>query len=178
MSNPRPIPRWRVVVRVLLFIVVCAIVLAVVVPLTAPLHGLAREFASGAIAAAGAYVLTVLFARWDGVPIGSVGARIDGSSILRMLLDSSSVSCWSVHGPFCPHSPVMSSGSEYTVRRGTTPFSRSSHTCRSPLERNWRFVAIPFELSSEPSVQQRRKESLRACLCWSTFSAEHRGPTR
>lgn len=73
------------VVRVLLFIVVCAIVLAVVMPLTASLHGLVSEFASGAIAAAGAYVLTFLFARWDGVPISSVGARLDGSSILRML---------------------------------------------------------------------------------------------
>jgi membrane protease YdiL (CAAX protease family) len=83
MRDPDLTPRWHIVVRVLLFVVACALVLAVVAPITATFSGKVREMVTGVTAGAAAFVLTVLFATWDRIGLGSIGAAIKIRSPLR-----------------------------------------------------------------------------------------------
>ena len=75
-----------VVARVVAFIVDCAVWLAVGNAITQPLAGAARPLATAAIAAAGAFVLTWLFTRWDKLCLSDVGAKLEPGSLLRLLV--------------------------------------------------------------------------------------------
>jgi membrane protease YdiL (CAAX protease family) len=76
----------RVAVRVLLFVLTCAVVLAIVAPLTVSLSGKWRELAIGVLAAAGAFALTLLFAKWDRIRVADVGAAFAVGSATRFAL--------------------------------------------------------------------------------------------
>jgi membrane protease YdiL (CAAX protease family) len=75
---------WRVVARVLLFIVACALVLAFVAPIAGMVPERMRVIFTGVAAGTVALVLTVLFTRWDGVSLGSVGAALTPRSPIKL----------------------------------------------------------------------------------------------
>ena len=75
--------RWRLLARVLLFLVSSALVLAATAPLAQKIPGQKGNLVLALVAACGAFALTMLFVRWDGVPLGSVGARPRRASLLR-----------------------------------------------------------------------------------------------
>ena len=75
--------RWRLLGRVLLFFVSCAFVLAATAPLAHKLPGPKGNLVLGSVAAFGAFALTLLFVRWEGLPLQSVGAAPRRGSLLR-----------------------------------------------------------------------------------------------
>jgi uncharacterized protein len=75
--------RWRLLGRVLLFFVSSALVLAATAPLAKKIPGQKGTLVLALVAAFGAFALTVLFVRWEGLPLGSVGARPRRASLLR-----------------------------------------------------------------------------------------------
>jgi membrane protease YdiL (CAAX protease family) len=66
--------RWGVLGRVVLFLLGCAFVLAATAPLTHKLPELWPNLVLGAVASLGAFALTVLFVRWEGLRLEDVGA--------------------------------------------------------------------------------------------------------
>ncbi len=74
---------WRLLGRVLLFFLSSAFVLAATAPLTQKIPGPWANFVLGLVAALGAFALTVLFVRWEGLPLQSVGAAPKRGSLLR-----------------------------------------------------------------------------------------------
>jgi hypothetical protein len=74
------------VARVVAFIVGCAVLLAVSNAISQTLIGTARQLATGAIAAIGAFALTWLFTRRDKLALADVGAKPTPSSPLRFLI--------------------------------------------------------------------------------------------
>jgi hypothetical protein len=78
--------RWRSLGRVFLFIIGCAIILAVITPLAPKRSGLMPEVFIGAIASLGAFGLTILFVRWEGLRLNVVGASPDRRSLLRFAI--------------------------------------------------------------------------------------------
>jgi membrane protease YdiL (CAAX protease family) len=81
-NQPR---RWRVLGRVVLFILCCAVILAVVSPLMSKLPGAWPQFVLGAVASLGAFALTVLFVRWEGLCLEEVGAAPGRRSLPRFV---------------------------------------------------------------------------------------------
>jgi hypothetical protein len=78
--------RWLAVCRVLLFVVCCAVILAAVSPVGSKLAGKWPEVVTGALASLGAFGLSVLFARWEGLRLADIGAAVDARSALRLAL--------------------------------------------------------------------------------------------
>lgn len=76
--------RWRSVFHVALFTFLCAVVLASVGPILHGLRGQWSPVAVGGAAALGAFVLTVLFTRWDQIQLKDVGAAIAWRSWLHI----------------------------------------------------------------------------------------------
>ncbi len=75
--------RWRLLGRVVLFFLSVALVLAATAPLTQKIPGLWGNLVLGLVAAFGAFALTLLFVRWEGLPLESVGAAPARGSLLR-----------------------------------------------------------------------------------------------
>jgi membrane protease YdiL (CAAX protease family) len=78
--------RWRTLARVLLFFVDCAAVLAGTAPLAPRGSGATAGLFIGTVASLGAFVLTFLFVRWEGLRLSDVGASLDRQSLLRLAL--------------------------------------------------------------------------------------------
>lgn len=76
----------RVVLRVGAFVLACAVVLAAVAPAAARLPMHLHGIATGAITALAAFLLTILFARWDRVDLGAVGVAPSATSAVRFAL--------------------------------------------------------------------------------------------
>jgi membrane protease YdiL (CAAX protease family) len=76
---------WRSVGHVLLFLVACAIVLAITASTPPARSGRTQDLFIGSIASLGAFVLTVLFVRWDGVRLSDVGAMAGTKSLNRLI---------------------------------------------------------------------------------------------
>lgn len=74
---------WRLLGRVLLFFLSNAFVLAATAPLTKKIPGPSGNLVLGFVAACGAFALTVLFVRWEGIPLARVGAVLKRGSLLR-----------------------------------------------------------------------------------------------
>ena len=75
--------RWRLLGRVLLFLVSSAFVLAATALLARKIPGPKGNLVLGLVAAFGAFALTMLFVRWEGLPLESVGAGPRRGSLLR-----------------------------------------------------------------------------------------------
>lgn len=79
------IPRlWRSFGRVLLFLVACPIVLAITGAVSPARSGPTQDLFIGSIASLGAFVLTVLFVRWDALRLNDVGAMPGRRSLHRI----------------------------------------------------------------------------------------------
>ena len=75
---------WRSLGHVLLFLVACAVVLAITASTTPGRSGPTQDLFIGSIASLGAFVLTVLFVRWDGLRLNDVGAMPGRKSLNRL----------------------------------------------------------------------------------------------
>ena len=78
--------RWRLLGRVVLFVLACAFVLAATAPLTRALPGLWPDLVLGTVASLGAFGLTVLFVRWERLHLEDVGAAPAWRSLPRFAL--------------------------------------------------------------------------------------------
>jgi membrane protease YdiL (CAAX protease family) len=78
--------RWRLLGRVLLFFVSGAFVLASTASLAQKIPGPKGNLVLGIVAALGAFALTMLFVRWERLPLQSIGAAPGRSSLLRFAL--------------------------------------------------------------------------------------------
>jgi uncharacterized protein len=78
--------RWRTLGRVTLFCVGCAVVLAVASRLIPKLPGQWSQVVVGAVASLGAFVLTMVFVRWEGLRLEDVGAVPGRQSAPRVAL--------------------------------------------------------------------------------------------
>lgn len=67
----------------MLFILSCAFLLAATSPITQRIPGLWGNLALGSVASLGAFALTVIFVRWEGIPLESVGAALARGSWRR-----------------------------------------------------------------------------------------------
>jgi uncharacterized protein len=74
------------VARIALFIIACAVVLAAVAPLGAKVSGQWSLVAIGASTSLIAFVMSVLFARWDRIRLKDIGAAIGSRSFPRLAL--------------------------------------------------------------------------------------------
>jgi uncharacterized protein len=77
---------WRTLGRVLLFFVGCAAVLAAIAPLAPRDSGPTPGLFIGTVASLGAFLLTLLFVRWEGLRLADVGASADRKSLPRLAL--------------------------------------------------------------------------------------------
>jgi uncharacterized protein len=77
---------WLLLGRTILFMLGCASILAAVAPLFSRMSVLWQGVAIGLAGATGAYLLTVLFLRWEGLSLQAVGADFDPGSPVRLLL--------------------------------------------------------------------------------------------
>ena len=75
---------WRSLGHVLLFLVACGVVLAITASTTPARSGPRQDLFIGSIASLGAFVLTVLFVRWDGLRLNDVGAMPGRKSLNRL----------------------------------------------------------------------------------------------
>jgi membrane protease YdiL (CAAX protease family) len=75
---------WRSLGHVLLFLVACAVVLVITASTPPARSGPTQDLFIGSIASFGAFVLTVLFVRWDGVRLNDVGAMPGRKSLNRL----------------------------------------------------------------------------------------------
>jgi membrane protease YdiL (CAAX protease family) len=75
---------WRSLGRVLLFLLSCAAILAITASLPPPRSGRTQELFIGSIASLGAFALTVLFVRWEGLRLDDVGAMPGRKSLSRL----------------------------------------------------------------------------------------------
>jgi uncharacterized protein len=82
--NENKSSQWRLLGRVMLFILSCAFLLAATSPITQRIPGLWGNLALGSVASLGAFALTVVFVRWDGISLKSVGAALAHGSWLRL----------------------------------------------------------------------------------------------
>jgi uncharacterized protein len=80
---PRQLPALG---RVLLFLLCCAIVLAATAPFASRLPAATQGIVIGTVASLGAFALTVLFLRWDGLRLNDIGAAFNGRSPLRLAI--------------------------------------------------------------------------------------------
>ena len=72
--------QWAALGRVLLFLICCAIVLAAIAPFASTLPVATQGIVIGTVASLGAFALTVLFLRWDGLRLNDIGAAVNGRS--------------------------------------------------------------------------------------------------
>jgi uncharacterized protein len=77
---------WRVLGRVVLFLLGCAVILVVVSSSARGLKGQWAQAALGLGASAASLALTWVFVRWDGVGLAAVGAAPTRGSIGRLML--------------------------------------------------------------------------------------------
>ncbi len=77
---------WLLLGRSILFMIGCASILAAVAPLFSGVTNKWHELGIGLAGALGAFLLTVLFLRWEGLTLQAVGAAIDRGSPLRLLI--------------------------------------------------------------------------------------------
>jgi membrane protease YdiL (CAAX protease family) len=82
LSENAPL-RWRLLGRVVLFVLACAFVLAAMSPLTRQLPGRWSDLALGTVAGLGAFALTALFVRWERLRLEDVGAEPAWRSLPR-----------------------------------------------------------------------------------------------
>jgi hypothetical protein len=75
--------RWRVLGRVVLFMLGCAVVLAAIAPLAPKLPGKWAELAIGTVAALVTFALTALFVRWERLGLTRVRSRAMGPRTWR-----------------------------------------------------------------------------------------------
>lgn len=80
------IRRWRVLGRVLLFLILCAVLLASTAGIQRQFPRLPPELFTGALTSVGTLLLTALFVRWEGVRLEDVGAAIGKRSPLRFAI--------------------------------------------------------------------------------------------
>jgi membrane protease YdiL (CAAX protease family) len=76
---------WQTLARVLLFCISCAVILAVISRLT---QGLLKPWSIlilGLVSSLGAFILTILFVRWEGLLLKDVGVVPVKSSLVRAL---------------------------------------------------------------------------------------------
>jgi membrane protease YdiL (CAAX protease family) len=78
--------RWRILGRVLLFMIGCAIVLMAITPLVPKGQAATSELFTGLMASLGAFGLTLLFVRWEGLRLDDVGVSPDRRSLLRFAI--------------------------------------------------------------------------------------------
>ena len=78
--------QWRVLGRVLLFMIACAVLLATSTPIAQAFPELRPELVIGIVASIGTFVLTVIFVRWAGLTLESVGAEVGRGSPIRFVL--------------------------------------------------------------------------------------------
>jgi hypothetical protein len=78
--------RWRLLGRVLLFMIGCAIVLVGVTPMVPKDQGSKSILFTGVAASLGAFGLTMLFVRWEGLRLDDVGVSPDRRSLLRFAI--------------------------------------------------------------------------------------------
>lgn len=74
---------WRSLGRALLFLIGCAVALALTASLPPARPGQAQELFIGSVGSVWAFVLTVLFVRWDGLRLSDVGAMPSRKSLSR-----------------------------------------------------------------------------------------------
>ena len=72
--------------RVLLFFALTIVLLALAGPVATALHLSSPALAVGAITAAGTFLLTLAFVRWDGISLRNVGAAPGGQTVARFLI--------------------------------------------------------------------------------------------
>jgi membrane protease YdiL (CAAX protease family) len=84
LSTTHTASPWRSLGRVLLFLVACAIVLAITASTPPARSGPAQDLFIGSVASLGAFVLTVLIVRWDGLRLNDVGAMPGRKSLHRL----------------------------------------------------------------------------------------------
>jgi uncharacterized protein len=75
--------RWPLLGRVLLFFLSCAFVLAAASPMTQRIPGPWGNLALASLASLAAFALTVVFTKWEGISLASVGAALAPGSLLR-----------------------------------------------------------------------------------------------
>jgi membrane protease YdiL (CAAX protease family) len=75
---------WAAAGRVLLFYVSCVVVLMIAAPLGSKLPGQWPKIATGLMTSVAAFVLTVVFVRWDGVRLTDVGVALGRKSLARL----------------------------------------------------------------------------------------------
>jgi len=73
-------------VRIFLFIFICAILLAIVAPLTKTLPSAWANLILAVATSLGAFAVTVLFVRWDGIRLSDVGTAVSPGSLRRLVL--------------------------------------------------------------------------------------------
>lgn len=78
--------RWGALGRVLLFSVGCAVVLATIAPLAPKGTGQTSELFVGTLGSLGAFGLTLLFVRWEGLHLENIGVSPDRGSLTRFAL--------------------------------------------------------------------------------------------
>lgn len=78
--------RWAASGRVLLFLISCAVLLASTAPLERRFPGLPPGLLTGAVTSLGTLLLTVVFARWDGLRLEDVGAAVSRKSPPRFVV--------------------------------------------------------------------------------------------
>jgi membrane protease YdiL (CAAX protease family) len=81
--NENKSSRWRLLGRVMLYFLSCAFLLAATSSITQRIPGQWGNFVLGSVAALGAFALTVVFVRWEGISLESVGAALARGSLLR-----------------------------------------------------------------------------------------------
>jgi uncharacterized protein len=81
--NENKFSRWRLLGRVMLYFLSCAFLLAATSPIAQRIPGQWGNFVLGSVAALGAFALTVIFVRWEGISLESVGVALARGSLLR-----------------------------------------------------------------------------------------------
>ncbi len=76
--------RWQKLGRIFLFFVGCAAMLAATAPLAPRGSGPTPELFIGTVTGLGAFLLTLLFVRWEGLRLADVGAALDRQSLQRL----------------------------------------------------------------------------------------------
>ena len=75
---------WAALGRVVLFMVSCAVILAVASPIGSKFPNQWSELIIGTLGSLGAFILTVLFVRWEKLSLADVGAAMNAGSLLRL----------------------------------------------------------------------------------------------
>jgi membrane protease YdiL (CAAX protease family) len=75
-----------IVARIMAFLIGCAFMLVVLGPLMSRFAGMQKSLAVGTVATLGAFALTILFARWDRLPLAAIGANVDWQTVPRFIV--------------------------------------------------------------------------------------------